>query len=324
MKNPPLLFHEIHASCFAALVSITNDLLRGKRMRYADILAALPNQDPSWQAEAEKLLHAVFLFDADGYARAFPSHPIRLAPTSAERQFLKTMLSDPRAQFLFPPQLREKLLPQLQDVDAPDLASVWSILQDRGDEVQKLSPVLSTIFLALRTRKMLFCRNLDRSGVLHEDLLAPCRLEYDAAQNRYRLIAWLEAEHRAIKINASSLQEVVIQNDAIPEDTESHFQSFLKRKQRFVTLSLTPKCNAVLRCFTLFAPYDKEAIYDDEQQLYTLKIKYYAFDEKEILQQILSLGAAVTVLSPERMRESVYETLCRALTHFADAQPGEC
>ena len=62
------LFHEIHAACFRALVSITNDLLRGKRMSRSDLFAALPDQDPSFQEETAKLLDSVFLFDEKGYA----------------------------------------------------------------------------------------------------------------------------------------------------------------------------------------------------------------------------------------------------------------
>lgn len=310
------LFHEIHAACFRALVSITNDLLRGKRMSRSDLFAALPDQDPSFQEETAKLLDSVFLFDEKGYAHPFPSHPIRLAPTRSELQFIKTMLRDKRAQFLLSPQLREKLLPLLRDVDTPDLSSLWPILQDCGDDVEEISPVLSTLFTALRTKKMISCMNLDRNGVLHEDCLAPCRLEYDASQNRYRLIAWLEAEHRAIKINATSLQEVTILEAPIPPETEERFQAFLRRKQRCVTLSLSHRYNAVLRCFTLFASYDKEAIYDDKLHTYTLNVKYYSFDERELIRQILSLGAAVVVLSPEKMRRTICQTLRSARTQL--------
>lgn len=313
------LFHEIHAACFQTLISITNDLLRGKRMKRADLLPALPDQDPSFQVEAEKLLDSVFLFDKDGYVHPFPSHPIHFAPTLAELRFLKTMLCDSKAQFLCSPQLRDKLMPLLRDTTVPDFSSLWPVRQDEGDDARSLSPVLSILFTALRTRKMISCKNRDRNNILHEDLLAPCRLEYDAAQNRYRLIAWLESEHRAIKINVSGIQEARILERAIPQETETYFQTFLHRRQRFVTLSLSQRNNAVLRCFTLFASYDKEAIYDEKWQTYTLKIKYYSFDEREILRQILSLGAAVTVLAPEKMRRTICKTLRDAYAQLADS-----
>lgn len=39
---------------------------------------------------------------------------------------------------------------------------------------------------------------------------------------------------------------------------------------------------------------------------------YYDFDRYEILQQILSLGAAATVLAPADMREAIIERLQEA------------
>ena len=58
----------------------------------------------------------------------------------------------------------------------------------------------------------------------------------------------------------------------------------------------------------MFASYDKEASYDEEADTYTIQLYYYDFDRREILQQILSLGAA-TVLAPADMREAIIERL---------------
>ena len=39
---------------------------------------------------------------------------------------------------------------------------------------------------------MIFCRNVDAQGRRHESKAAPCRLEYDAEENRCRAIVWLK------------------------------------------------------------------------------------------------------------------------------------
>ena len=39
---------------------------------------------------------------------------------------------------------------------------------------------------------MIFCRNVDARGARHESKAAPCRLEYDAEENRCRAIVWLK------------------------------------------------------------------------------------------------------------------------------------
>ena len=67
--------------------------------------------------------------------------------------------------------------------------------------------------------------------------------------------------------------------------------------------------NAVERSFKMFASYDKEASYDEEADTYPIQLYYYDFDRREILQQILSLGAAATVLVPADMREAIIEHL---------------
>ena len=61
--------------------------------------------------------------------------------------------------------------------------------------------------------------------------------------------------------------------------------------------------NAVEHSFMMFASYDEEA------DTYTIQLYYYDFDRREILQQILSLGAAATVLAPADMREAIIERL---------------
>lgn len=68
----------------------------------------------------------------------------------------------------------------------------------------------------------------------------------------------------------------------------------------------------------MFASYDKEASYDEEQDIYTLTIYYYDFDRGDILRQILSLGSAATVLSPDDMRQEIIDRLLAAWQNIHD------
>lgn len=95
----------------------------------------------------------------------------------------------------------------------------------------------------------------------------------------------------------------------IPVSTEEAFHQFLADRRQSVTLRIERQNNAVERSFMMFASYDKEASYDEDTDTYTMQIYYYDFDRREILQQILSLGAAATVLAPADMREAIIERL---------------
>ena len=162
---------------------------------------------------------------------------------------------------------------------------------------------------------MIFCRNVDAKGVRHESKAAPCRLEYDAEENRCRAIVWLVDEGRAVKMNFSRIEEIRALEEPVPRDVEEKFRAFLAARRRSLTLRLNLKNNAAERAFCLFAPYDKEASFDEESGVYTLTVFYYDFDEQEMIEQILSLGSAAVVLSPEKMRQAVIEILQDECSH---------
>ena len=161
----------------------------------------------------------------------------------------------------------------------------------------------------LREKHQLAYANRDSSGQIHEGICSPCRLEYDAAANCYYLIIWQPDEARAIKMRVARLASVQCLDAPIPASTEEAFHQFLADRRQSVTLRIERQNNAVERSFMMFASYDKEASYDEEADTYTIQLYYYDFDRREILQQILSLGAAATVLAPADMREAIIERL---------------
>ena len=163
--------------------------------------------------------------------------------------------------------------------------------------------------LLRRQKRQLAYANRDSSGQIYEGICSPCRLEYDAAANCYYLIIWQSDEARAIKMRVARLESVQCLDAPIPAGTEASFQQFLASRRQSVTLRIERQNNAVERSFMMFASYDKEASYDEDTDTYTMQIYYYDFDRREILQQILSLGAAATVLAPADMREAIIERL---------------
>jgi len=218
------------------------------------------------------------------------------------------MLEDESAAFLVADNLRGKLLSRLAEVRAYP-QEVWRVLRGRGDDVRLVGKPLGEFWRALAGGRMIFCRNVDGRGVCHESKAAPCRLEYDAAENRCRAIVWLVEESRAVKMNFSRIEEVRALEEPVSHDVEEKFRAFLAARRRSFTVRLASKNNAVERAFFLFAPYDKEAVFDEESGLYTLTVFYYDFDEQEMLEQILSLGSVAVVLTPEAMRQKIIAVL---------------
>lgn len=314
------LFHEIHSELFLALCRMVNAIYQGGQLSRQEMLRRLPPMDWQGQQRAEQLLDNIFAFGSDGMAKLFLSAPVPYRASQNELIWLKTMLQDEKASFLLSNTLREKLLKRLQDVPKLNWASFWQVIQERGDVAVDIQEKLATIWRALQEHKQLQYSNYDRQGRLHQGVCLPCRLEYDAAGNRFHLIAWKGDEQRAFKMKLVNLQQVKCLKADIPADTEDAFQKFLKEKQRSVTLRIARKNNAVERCFMLFAPYDKEAVYDEDNDSYTMKVYYYDFDRQEVLQQIISLGAAATVLEPQDIREKMVERLQKAWAFIQQGQ----
>lgn len=319
--SPVSLFHETYSELFLSLCHVINQLHQGTRLTRQDILDQLPHVDWGNQQKLDELLDAVFLFAPDDEAHLFLDKPIHYQPSIHELRWLKTMLLDRRADFLLPGDLRQELLRRLAAVDILPLDTIWEQIHAVGDDLSnaQMKQKLSTLWQALRDRQQLYYINHDRQGILHEGLCSPCRLEYDASAHHCCLIIWNEYEQRAIKLNLASIQQLHLSEQPIPGHVEPAFQAFLQNKQQQVTVRLTPHNNAVLRCFSLFAAYDKQSSYDEDTDTYLLTIFFYQFDYTEILHQILSLGAAATVIEPAAFRQDILCRLQAAASHYPEA-----
>ena len=118
-------------------------------------------------------------------------------------------------------------------------------------------------------------------------------------------------------MNAANVKQITLLDKNVPADIKKLFYNYLKQNCCDFTLKIEKKNNAVERCFTLFASYDKEATYDEDTETYTLKINYYRFDYKMVLEYVLSLGSAATVIAPNKMRNDIIEKIKAAQNIYA-------
>ena len=236
MANTPL-FHELHSALFHSLVGVINEIHAGAKLTRKDVLRRLQPLDPVDTSRHEELIETMFSFSPNGEAELFLEKPVRLPPTKAELRWLKTMLEDESAAFLLANELRGKLLSRLAEIRAYP-QEVWRVLRGRGDDVRLAEEPLGEFWRALAGGRMIFCRNVDARGMCHESKAAPCRLEYDAEENRCRAIVWLVDEGRAVKMNFSRIEEIRALEEPVPRDVEEKFRAFLAARRRSVTLRL--------------------------------------------------------------------------------------
>lgn len=311
VKAPELLFPEIRSQQFFISAGIINSILRGETVTLEEASAKMypsPERDTDKREERISYIKQILPFTSGKQPAPYIEAPVPAAVSNLEKSWLKSMLKDKRGQFLIPDSLRKKLLSKLKDTDPLPLDAFESI-RETGDPANddKFQSILATVWKALVEKRKISYESLDIKGRSHSGTVSPCRLEFDATENRYRLIVWLEDEKRSVKINVSRIKSVKCTAEPIPDDTEKQFQKFLDSHRKSFTMRLYNESNAIDRAFTLFASYDKTADYDDTSDTYEMTLYYYDFDEHEILQAILSLGSAAIVLEPEALRSKAIE-----------------
>lgn len=122
------------------------------------------------------------------------------------------------------------------------------------------------------------------------------------------MLSWNAARERVEKFSIASLKKIFLIEENIPADLEARLEKFYLEHRTEVSLRLTDTRNAVERCFALFGAYDKMSRIEPDGK-YFLTIRYHDFDEDEVFERIVSLGAAAVVLEPERLRRRVIERL---------------
>ena len=224
----------------------------------------------------------------------------RLAPRDARES---------RCSLLLPDDLREKLRQTLAAVPEWPRDTIWQTVQEQGDDRTALQGRLATIWKALREKHQLAYANRDSSGKIHEGICSPCRLEYDAAANCYYLIIWQPDEARAIKMRVARLASVQCLDAPIPRGYRGSLPSFSRGPPP--ERDLAHRASEQRRRAQL---HDVRELRQRSQLRRGGRHLHHTalllrFRSREILQQILSLGAAATVLAPADMREAIIERL---------------
>ena len=309
------LFDATKNPLFRLMCTLVNEICAGAKLTRTDIyrrILSLPSfnylETPD-KVREEKIIDAVFKFPPPKhFAKVCLDLPIAPLFSDAEFSWLKTMLLDDETAFLFPLNLREKLLMRLENIPSLynlEVQNKFRLVKSNKNSAQINFHTLAVIVDALNKR-----RKLDSE-------IIPCRLEYDFLTGEYSVIAWNESKSSVEKIPVEQLDAVTISAETIPLDVEEKLQKFYQHHTIEVNLLLRNTRNAVERCFALFGSYDKKSRYQNDDT-YFLTISCYDFEENEVFEKILSLGSAVTVLSPENLRRKIIEHLRAIKKLYAD------
>ena len=259
-----------------------------------EFLQKTPDEQKNFLSKLQK---EIFMADKS-QKLTLPSIAFPLLRNKYEMCFLKALAYDEEYSFLLPPALREKLQTLCRDV--PDLLppEKWRRNRAKGDDPRKepIRGFLSKVMEAIRTRHQLrwTCADgIEKKAPLY-------RLSYDAAGNTYTLELWDEKAASLFPLPLASVHSLALSDQSVPGDLEEQVKSYLEKERRECTLLLIKgeEKNARIRCFSLFAPYDKDVWFDEKTDMYRMKIHYYSFEEEDVICRLLSLSHFVKIEGP--------------------------
>lgn len=167
------------------------------------------------------------------------------------------------------------------------------------------------LLMAIKERKEITYSNKTREAVYENVHGYPIRIEYSALYDLFKLSLGSSDEKRPVKVNIRSMYDVCVSDNVWNEAQSPSEMMKNKLSSEPIVMELSGKNNTYERANILFSMYKTitEKSNDDKN---VLKLYYYEFDEKEIIDSIFSFGPYVKVVSPPIIVDKIREKLKKA------------
>ncbi len=298
-----MLFNEIYSSYFNVVADVLaracegnlkesdiNDIIAKKAFGESvlNIPSALKNQE--W-----KLLTK----DMETPLLSPPTMPL----TTLQKQWLKALLNDPKIKLFNPSE------EGLEDVE-PLYRQEWIEYYDRysdGDDFEDEQYIenFRLILQAFREYRKITVKFKGHRGQKLYRVCIPYKLEYSSKDDKFRLIAITDngGGNGSVTVNLSRLKSVKLLGQYPSEEYRPP-----EPRMRELTVELVNERNCLERFMLHFSHLEKEAQKLDDTH-YRVRLKYDRDDETEILIRIISFGAKVRVVYPQRFIKLIKERL---------------
>ena len=252
------------------------------------------------------------------YKPIFTKEKIRVNPTILEKRWLKSLVEDDMIKLFLDEDVVSKLDEKLKDVKP--LFKMYL-------EFEKINPKhIKTIVECFRSNSLLKYSSTNKFNKVFKDQVAiPFKLNYSMLDNKFRLSVYSIRDNRLVYINMENIKSTEcirlknIKDKSLSNNAKlilfkmnsmgrkSFFEQSLKKQERRLTIRVESSKNMGERVHLMFSSYEKKSYMDGNKQYMT--IKYYRFDEENIIRHILSLGSCVKVVEPSYIKEKIVKLL---------------
>lgn len=238
-----------------------------------------------------------------------PPLPIRFS--KLEKAWLKSILEKDGVRMVLSKETFDKLQEELGDFDTPIKDEYFELtnkiklpaVTDREAYEENFRLILD----ALIQEKPIRYSNTDKKGNIYSNKLAlPVSIEYSMRDGRFRVSMYSLDDNRPIMANIFTLSDlrVVDEEVGIDRQTAKKLLFELKVSEEPVILEVTDKKAAMERCFMCFSGMERTAR-DLGNNKYEIRLRYYLFEEENLIRSIISLGPYVRVVSPQRVADEI-------------------
>ena len=283
-----MLFSEIYGSYFRAVAAVLTRAAEGNlsSRELTDIVQSCAFGESLLRIPAALKEQRWPLLSADLHTplAAPPSMPL----STLERQWLKALLQDPRIRLFSP---SEEGLEDVEPLYEPGTFVFYDRCTD-GDPFGDESYIehFQTALRAIREKRRIRVAFADHKGQPRCHDCVPCRLEYSAKDDRFRLLG----SHRGgvLTINMARIRAIRLLEPCAAGELPP-----VSYRERELCMELRDERNALERVMLQFSDLEKETEKIGEGR-FRVRLWYKQADETEILIRILSFGPVLRVTEP--------------------------
>jgi len=241
--------------------------------------------------------------------------------TAQERSWLKTMLQQPEAEAAFTPETLEKLRLLLEPASPIDFSG--HLVEKAGNvEVQVYHPLLRPLRRLIRDRAAASLSFSAKSGgIYNKQLGLPYKLEYSMVKKEWYLLWYHLRTRRLMSTRLQKIDSAAVHPQPITAERYDQLQAEIRSKLEELKVSATVEVvreyNAELsRILYAFSPFEKEVLYDDEEDVYRLVLSFSRGESEYMLSKIRFLGKRVRIVDNAAMHRRMYESASMALARY--------
>lgn len=235
---------------------------------------------------------------AQGLQPLFPHLPA-LVLTTAERMFLKDLLTDCRINWMLPVDIQKSLNQTLAEVPTTLPANTWT---NKSLAIDRTADSYTNHWLC--TQAMIEQTTLSWETTKGVITIIPCKLEYNTATNGFSLIGYHAADETFHYYSLDTLPIITVGEVPVEIDTNALYKEYQETNRQTVVFTIYDLNNAIDRCFNAFSNYEIVGS-ETEPNTFTLSVEYLPFQKKDIVRILLSLGAAIRVHNPRTLKEQL-------------------